>query len=78
MNRGLTPPPEELTHAERIMAFWSELDDRGEAEGMLDGQMVDRYEADRARELLEWAAACAEMDARKKRAVVRTQANRAC
>jgi citrate lyase subunit beta / citryl-CoA lyase len=78
MNRGLTPPPEEIMRAKDVLAFWSELDERGDAEGVLDGQVVDRYEADRARDLLEWAAACAEMDARKQRAIARTQARRAC
>jgi citrate lyase subunit beta / citryl-CoA lyase len=78
MNRGLTPPPEEVIQAQRILQFWSELDVQGEAEGVLDGQTVDRYQADRARELLEWSAACAEMDARKQRAIARTQASRAC
>jgi citrate lyase subunit beta/citryl-CoA lyase len=74
MNRGLTPPADEVAQAERVLAFWKELDERREAEGLLGDQVVDRYEAARARELLEWAAACAEMDAHKQRALAQTRA----
>ena len=55
MTRGLTPPPDEVAEAERVLAFWRQLDDDGEAEGVLDGKVVDRYEGARAAELLEWA-----------------------
>jgi citrate lyase subunit beta/citryl-CoA lyase len=74
MNRGLTPTPEEVADAERVLAFWSSLGDEQEAEGMLGERVVDRYEAARAAELLEWAAACAAMDAHKQRMVARTRA----
>jgi hypothetical protein len=40
---------------------------------MLDGQVVDRYEAARAEELIDWAAACAEKDAYKERMVQQTR-----
>jgi citrate lyase subunit beta / citryl-CoA lyase len=76
-NRGLTPPPEEVADAERVLAAWRRLDEDGEAEGVVDGRVVDRYEAARAAELLEWAAACAAMDARKERMVARTRARQA-
>jgi citrate lyase subunit beta/citryl-CoA lyase len=74
MNRGLTPTTEEVEHARRVMSFWTSLDEAQEAEGYLDDVVVDRYEAARATELLEWAAACAEMDARKERMVAETRA----
>ncbi|HLZ21165.1 MAG TPA: aldolase/citrate lyase family protein [Ktedonobacterales bacterium] len=77
MNRALTPPPEEVAEAERILTLWQELDERHEAEGVFGTTTVDRYEAARARELLDWAAACAAMDAHKQRAVSRAQARRA-
>lgn len=73
-NRGLTPPPEEVDQARRVLAFFQELDEQGETEGMLDGAIVDRYEAARAEELLSWAAACAEKDAHKARMVQQTRA----
>jgi citrate lyase subunit beta/citryl-CoA lyase len=77
MNRGLTPPPEEVAEAERVLAFWRTVDEQQEAEGVLDGKVVDRYEAARAAELLEWAAACAAMDAHKARMVAQARARQA-
>ncbi len=74
MTRGLTPPTEEVAEAERVLDFWRQLDADGEAEGLLDGRPVDRYEAARASELLEWARACADMDAHKERMVAATRA----
>ena len=74
MTRGLTPPPEEVAEAERVLTFWNSLDARAEAEGLLEGKLVDRYEAARAAELLEWAAACAEMDAHKDHMVTQARA----
>ena len=63
MTQGLTPPPEEVEEAERVLAFWRKLDEDEQAEGALNGKTIDRYEAARAAELIQWAAACAEMDA---------------
>jgi citrate lyase beta subunit len=77
MTRGLTPPAEEVEEAERVVAFWKELDAAEQAEGVLDGKTVDRYEAARAAELLEWAAACTEMDAHKERMVEHARARQA-
>jgi citrate lyase subunit beta/citryl-CoA lyase len=74
MTRGLTPPPEEVAEARRVLEFWKHLDADGEAEGLLDGRTIDRYEAARAGELLEWAEACAEMDAHKERMVAAARA----
>jgi citrate lyase beta subunit len=74
MTRGLTPLPDEVAEAQRMLDFWNQLDADGEAEGVLDGKPVDRYEAARAAELLEWAQACAAMDAHKERMVAATRA----
>jgi hypothetical protein len=57
-----------------VLAFWNQLDQEEEAEGLLDGKVVDRYEAARATELLDWAAACADMDAHKERMVAQARA----
>ena len=73
-NRGLTPDPEEVEQARRMLAFFRTLDEQGETEGALDGRVVDRYEAARAEELIEWAAACAEKDAHKARMMEQTRA----
>ncbi len=73
--RGMTPPPEEVEDARRVLAFWDELDQRAEAEGELDGRIVDRYEAARAAELLDWAEACAAKDAIKDRMTAAARRN---
>jgi citrate lyase subunit beta/citryl-CoA lyase len=75
--RGLTPPPDEVAYAQRVLAFWSTLDAAQEAQGILEGSVVDRYEAARAAEVLEWAALCADMDAHKAHMVGQTQARQA-
>jgi citrate lyase subunit beta/citryl-CoA lyase len=76
--RGLTPPPDEVEEAERVLAFWKTLGERQEAQGELpDGKVVDRYEAARASELLEWAAACGEMDAHKEHMVAQARGRQA-
>ncbi len=86
-NRGLTPPPGEVEEAQRVLAFFQELDERGEVEGWLQPpvitseaksleggrRLIDRYEAARAQELLDWAAACAEKDAFKARMQAQAQ-----
>ncbi len=71
-SRGFTPPPEEVEQAHRVLAYFRELDQRGEVEGELDGQTVDAYEAARAKELIEWAEACAWRDAEKANAREKT------
>jgi citrate lyase subunit beta/citryl-CoA lyase len=73
-NVGLTPTPEEVQEAHRIVAYFAELDERGEVEGELDGRIIDKYEAARATELIEWAELCAQKDAHKARAQARTRA----
>ena len=65
--RGYTPPPEEVEEARQILTFFREIDQRGEVEDMLGDRLVDCYEAARARELIDWAAGCAEMDEHKAR-----------
>jgi len=73
-NVGLTPTPEEVQEAQRILAYCAQLDEQGEVEGELDGRVVDKYAAARATELLEWSALCAHKDAHKARAQARTRA----
>ena len=75
--RGLTPPAREVEDAERVLAFWRKLDAEQQAEGVLDGKIVDHYEAARAAELLEWSGLCAAMDAHKERMVEQTRAHQA-
>ncbi len=73
-NIGLTPTPEEVEDAKRVLAFFEEIDEQGEVEGDFDGRVVDKYEAARAAELIEWAEACAKKDELKAKAQARTRA----
>lgn len=73
-NIGLTPTPAEVQDAQRILDYFAQLDERGEVEGELDGRLVDKYEAARAAELLEWSALCAHQDAHKAKMQARTKA----
>ena len=73
-NVGLTPTPEEVQEAQRILAYFAQLDEQAKVEGELDGRIVDKYEAARAAELLEWSALCAQKDAHKAREQTRTTA----
>jgi citrate lyase subunit beta/citryl-CoA lyase len=72
-NIGLTPTPEEVEDAKRVLAFFEQIDEQGEVEGDLDGRIVDQYEAARATELLAWAEACATKDAIKAKAQARAR-----
>jgi len=67
-NRGFTPTAEEVEQAQRTVAFYGELNQRGDVEGELDSKTVDVYEARRATELVEWADVCARKDTEKTRA----------
>jgi citrate lyase subunit beta/citryl-CoA lyase len=71
---GLSATGDEVAWARRVLETWERLNEEGEALGELDGRVVDRYEAEKARRTLEWAAACAAKDAYKARALTRAQA----
>jgi len=73
-NIGLTPTPAEVQEAKRILECFAQLDERGEVEGEVDGRLVDKYEAARAAELLEWSELCARKDALKAKMQARTRA----
>lgn len=73
-NLGLTPTVNEVEDAHRVLSFFAELDQRGETEGDMDGRIVDKYEAARAEELIEWASLCAHRDAEKSAARAQTAA----
>jgi citrate lyase subunit beta/citryl-CoA lyase len=73
-NRGLTPEPDEVAEARRVLELFAEIDQGGEAEADIEGRAIDRYEAARAAELIEWAAACAEKDTYKARRVRESRA----
>lgn len=72
-NRGFTPPREEIEEARRVLEQYRELETSGETWAEIGGKVVDRYEAARARDLLEWADACARRDREKADAVARVE-----
>lgn len=74
MIRGLTSPPEEVEEAAQIIAKFEEIDAAGEVSCEFRGRTVDKWEADRARRLLEWADACALKDRKKEVAMKRAKA----
>jgi citrate lyase subunit beta/citryl-CoA lyase len=72
--RGLSPTSEEIAWANTAVAAFDRLAEAGESVGEIDGKVIDKYEHQRARRTLEWAAACAAKDAYKARALERAQA----
>ena len=70
---GLAPTAHEITWADRVIEEYEKLAHAGEANGMLDGKVIDKYEYDFARRTVDWAAACAAKDRSKARALSRAQ-----
>jgi hypothetical protein len=71
---GLTPAEEDLRDARWVLEQYDRLSGTGDAWMEFEGRVIDRYEAARARDTLEWAALCAERDREKAQAVARTKA----
>jgi citrate lyase subunit beta/citryl-CoA lyase len=72
---GLSPTADEITWAKRVIEEYEKLADIGDAIGMLDGKVVDKYEYDFAKKTLDWSAACAAKDRYKARVLSRAQAD---
>ena len=70
-NVGLTPTAEEVADAKHVLEIYAKLEASGETWLEAEGRVIDRYEADRARELLDWAALCAARNKEKEEAVAR-------
>ena len=68
-NRGFTPNEEEVADAQKVLEEYRSLVGTGETWSEAQGRVVDKYEADRARELLEWFEMCRERDREKLAAV---------
>ena len=73
-NRGFTPTEEEVVDARWVLERHRELAGTGDTWIEIGGRVIDRYEAARARDTLEWAALCAERDREKAEAVARSRA----
>jgi len=74
-NVGLTPTADEVRDAHWVLEQYAEVQESGEAWKTIGERIIDRYEAARARELLEWAAACAERNRVKEEAIARVKAS---
>lgn len=73
-NRGLTPTPEDVRDAQWVLEQYARIEQTSDTWRQIDGRIVDRYEAARARDTLDWAAACAARDREKTEAVARAKA----
>ncbi|MEE8159094.1 MAG: aldolase/citrate lyase family protein, partial [Dehalococcoidia bacterium] len=68
-NRGFAATSREVDEAQRTLELYEDLESSGQAWMEVEGRVVDRYEAQRARGLLEWAQLCARRDREKVEAV---------
>ena len=71
---GLSPTEDEIAWARKAIEEYENLRDIGEAVGMVDGKVVDKYEYDSAKRTLKWAADCAAKDRYKANALKRASA----
>jgi citrate lyase subunit beta/citryl-CoA lyase len=71
--RGFTPTQDEVEEAHQVLDRCRKLEVSRETWAEIDGKITDRYEAARARELLEWSDSCARRDQEKADAVVRVE-----
>lgn len=69
MVKGYTPTKSEVFEAKKVVEAFKRAFAEGEIGCELEGKMIDEYSANKAQELLDFAAACAERDAEKARLV---------
>ena len=70
-NVGFTPTEDEIRDARHVLEAYAKLEGTSDTWIESEGRVIDRYEAERARELLDWAAVCAERNREKDEAVAR-------
>ena len=71
---GYTPSADDIRDAEWVLEQYAQVEAGAETWREIEGRVIDRYEAARARETLEWAKDCAARDREKAAAVARAQA----
>ncbi len=71
---GLTPTADDVRDAHRVIEQFSQFAATGQTWREVDGRIIDRYEAARARGTLDWAALCAARDKQKAAAVAAVNA----
>ncbi len=64
-NRGFTPTEDEIADARDVLQHYRELARGSETWAEVDGKTVDRYEAARAREILDWERQVRQRDQEK-------------
>ena len=70
---GFTPTQDEVEEAHQVLDQYRKLEISRETWADIDGKIIDRYEAARARKLLEWSGSCARRDQEKADAVARVE-----
>ncbi len=73
-NAGYTPSVADVRDAHWVLEQFERVAASGEPWLEIEGRAIDRYEAQRARDTLEWAASCTARNREKAEAVVRVQA----
>ena len=72
-NAGYTPTADEIREARQVLEDYARLEGTSDTWMEIEGRVIDRYEAGRAKELLDWASLCAERDREKEQAVARAE-----
>ena len=75
INRGFTPAPDEVQHAQALVTAFAEARSAGRPQAELQGALVDYATAQAAQETLDWAQACAARDRTKAEALQRARSN---
>lgn len=73
-NRGHTPSDADVRDAHWVLEQYERVLASAQTWLTIDDRVIDRYEAARARDTIDWARACAERDREKEQAVARTRA----
>ena len=73
-NKGYTPSASDVRDAHWVLEQFERLQAGNEPWLEVEGRVIDIYEAERARETLDWAELCAVRDREKAEAVARVQA----
>ncbi len=71
---GLTPKPEDIEWARKVIDVFTKLSQDGESVAVVDGKTIDVYEYRKAQHLLNWNDKCLMKDAFKARAVAKAEA----
>ena len=71
---GLTPKPEDVAWAKKVIDVYEKLVQNGESVTSVDGKTVDIYEYNMAQKLMDWNDKCITKDAFKARATAKAEA----